>query len=258
MTSLTRAMQAAQQYTRDSTAGQDDMFGGTVPEPGEGIQLEQVDEWPEEDRLAGEKETLGLYLTGHPISQFEQELAEFTGSRLIDLKPNKDRSVVVAGLVVSIRTMSSRRGRMAIMVLDDRSARIEAVLYSEVFQQCRDILTKDRLLIAEGEITLDEVTGGCSMMVQRVLDLDKAREVYAKGVLIRVMGPRVNNGFVKNLRAALEPFRTGTTPVALEYQRGDAVGRLNLGERWKVRPAQELLNRLRELSEAESVEIKYS
>lgn len=258
MASLTHATQAAEQHTRDSTAGQDDMFGGTLPGPDKGIQLEQVEEWSEEDRLVGEKETLGLYLTGHPITQFERELAQFTGSRLIDLKPSKDRRVVVAGLVVSIRTISSRRGRMAVVVLDDRSARIEAVLYSEVFQQSRDILTKDRLLIVEGEINLDEMTGNCSMMVQRVLDLDKAREIFARGLLIRVVGPRVSNGFVKNLRAALEPFRTGTIPVALEYRRRDSVGRLNLGAGWSVRPAQELLNRLRNLSEAESVEIKYS
>ncbi len=256
--SLSRALQAADQYTRNRSTGQNDLFGGLRPESDCDCHVDAVSEWSEEDRLAGEKDTLGLYLTGHPIKQFEAEIAQFTDGRLVDLRPNPGSTVVVAGLVVSARVMNSRRGRMAVITLDDQSARMEAVVYSDVFQRYRDLLAKDRLLIAAGEVTPDEVTGGCSMTVHEVHDLEKARERYAKRVLISVLGPSLDNGFISELRAALEPFRLGPTPVCIQYRGGGAVGRLQLGEDWKVHPAQDLLNRLRGLREAQGVEINYS
>jgi len=257
MASLTHAMQAAEQYTRDRSSGQSDLFGGAAPAVASELRLVEVDEWSESERLAGEKDTLGLYLTGHPIESYEKELAQFIDARLVDLRPNPGRRVVVAGLVVSLRTLSSRMGRMAVAMLDDRSARIEAVVYSDLYQQARELLVKDRLLIVEGEVTPDEVTGGAAMVVHKLYDLDGARAAFAKGLLIEVSGERVPNGFAQKLAAALDPFRQGPVPVSIEYRARGARGSIRLGEGWRVRPAEELLNRLRELGEAERVEVTY-
>ena len=257
MVSLTSAMQAAEQLSRDQSSGQNDMFGETLPDLSADFRLQDTPEWGESDRLLGERDTLGLYLTGHPITEFELELDQFTNARLIDLKPSSGRTLLIAGLVINIRTMSSRRGRMAVLTLDDRSARIEVVVYADLYQDSRDLLSKDRLLIARGEVTLDEVTGACTMMAEALCDLDKAREQYAKRLVIRVSQARMNNGFIQDLSSTLAPFRQGQTPVDIEYCRADAVGRLQLGEGWRVRPVQELLNRLRELAYPDQVEVRY-
>ena len=195
MASLTSAMQAAEQLSRDRSTGQNDMFGETLPELQAEFRLQEVPEWSETDRLSGEKDTLGLYLTGHPITEFQSELDQFVEARLVDLKPSGGRTVLIAGLVVSLRTMNTRFGRMAVLTLDDRSARVEVKAYSELYQTCRDILVKDRLLIATGEVTLDEVTGAPAMTADEICDLDTARALFARELVIRISQSRLKQWF---------------------------------------------------------------
>ncbi len=260
MASLTRALQAAEQYSRDLAAGQSDLFGASSSgaEPQQSPQgFLQVGEWPEEQRLSGEKETLGLYLTGHPIERYEQELSQFTTERLAELRPSRSRTVTVAGLVTAMRTINSKRGRMAIITLDDRTARLEAAVYSDIYQHYRDLLVKDRLLVVEGEVAVDDYTGGQSMSVQKVYDMDQARAVFAKRVLITVAKASPSNGFAHALKLILEPYREGHTPVVIEYRSPEASARLRLGDGWRVRPTDELLNRLAELAGEARVQVEY-
>ena len=257
MVSLTSAMQASEQLSRNQSSGQNDLFGEALPELRADFNLQEAPEWSETDRLSGEKDTLGLYLTGHPITEFQTELEQLVEASLVDLKPSNGRTVLIAGLVVNLRTMTSRRGRMAVLTLDDRSARVEVVVYSDLYQTCRDILVKDQLLIARGEVTLDEVTGASAMTAEEICDLDTARARFARQLVIGISQSTLSNGFINDLSATLAPFKQGDTPVAIEYRRGDATGWLYLGNDWRVRPAQELLNRLRELDSPDRVEVGY-
>ncbi len=258
MNSLTEAMLAAEQSARDRSLGQNDLFGGAVPRaaPRE-HRMADVEEWTEEERLVGEKETLGLYLTGHPIERFENELAQFTSSRLVDLKSLPGQSLVVAGLVVKLTRINSRSGRGVSMTLDDRTARVEAVLYAEEYQRYRDVIAKDKLLVAVGEVTVDTWNGGCRMVVRQLYDMTGAREAFARVLRIQVDSGRVENGFIDSLAATLEPFREGSMPVCIEYLRPDARVTLPLGQRWRVRPSDELLGRLRRLAGEGGVAIRY-
>jgi DNA polymerase-3 subunit alpha len=257
MVSLTLALQAAEQHERDSSAGQNDMFGGAEV-PGEAEhRFSCAPEWQDEERLAGEKDTLGLYLTGHPITRFEAELDRMTSVRLVDLRPSPGQSQVVAGLVVALRTLNSRAGRMAIATLDDRTARMDAVIYSDLFSAHRDLLVKDKLLVLEGEIAVDEFTGQCSMTVQKLNDLDGARELFARNLVIRLAEERMGNGVLEDIRNVLTHYREGRTLLCIDYLRADASVRVPLGERWRVHPREELLRRLGELVGAESVEVEY-
>jgi len=257
MASLTLALQAADQHERDTSTGQNDLFGGAVlVDEGEN-RFVDAEEWTEEERLTGEKETLGLYLTGHPITRFEEELDHFTTVRLADLKPSPGESQIVAGLVVGMRTMNSRAGRMAVIALDDRTARMDAVIYSDLFASHRELLVKDKLLILEGEVGVDEFTGGCSMTVSKLSDLDGAREAFARQLLIRLDGSCVGNELMGKLQSALSPFREGNTRLCIEYCRPDARVRLPLDDGWRVHPTQELLKRLADVVGAEAVAVEY-
>jgi len=257
MATLTRALQAAEQYTRDLAAGQVDLFGSAAAAPATREEFVESDEWPEEQRLAGEKETLGLYLTGHPIDRYEDEIGRFVSARLAELRPNRNQSLVVAGLLTALRTINSKRGRMAIITLDDRTARLEATVYSDVYQHYQDLLLKDRLLVVEGEVNVDDYTGGHSMSVQKVYDIDQARSLFAKRLLIRVRSDQASNGFASALRSVLEPYREGRTPVFIEYRGLDASAELCLGTGWRVNPTDELLHRLGELAGRERVDLQY-
>ena len=249
MASLGDALQAAEQSGRDHEQGQNDLFGGPVQTPE--AQLTRMAEWPEEQRLQGEKETLGLYLTGHPIQRFLPEFERMHVTRISNLTPERNRSVWVAGLIVAMRTMNTRRGdRMAFVTLDDRSARIELALFSELYEENRDRIAKDRIVLVEGEVSVDDYTGGQKMSAKRILDVDEAREIHARCLRLEVDAARAGNGFIGGLQQALKPFCEGRCPVRVEYHRKDASATLELGEGWRVRPAEALLERLRELGGA--------
>lgn len=254
---LTQALQAAEQHARDQSTGQVDLFARSDPAIVRLRPLQKVPEWPEEERLRAEKETLGVYLTGHPIVRFEQELAQFITARLVEMKPNAGKKEIAAGFLVQLRTRAVRTGRLAFLTLDDRTARLEGVVYPEVYERCRDRLVKDVLVVAVGEITIDEFVGGNRMIVQDLYDIDTARERYAKQLSIRVRAEASDDRFLQQLASVLKPFRDGRTPVSVDYRRPEASARFSLGEQWRVRPTEELLQRLRNLAGKDTVSLEY-
>ena len=257
MLSLTDALLAAEQLARDSSTGQNDMFGNALLDGDGESRFETGSEWSEEERLAGEKETLGLYLTGHPISRFEPELEKITNARLSDLRPIAGQTQAVAGLVAGLRTLNTRHGRMAIATLDDRTARVEVRIYAELFSSCREKLVRDRLIVVEGEVEDDEFSGGCSVIANAIDDLESARERRARRILIELDCDSMDDGVARALREAIESYRSGRTPVCIDYRRRDARARLALGDGWTVRPAEALVDRLRDVAGAERVRIEY-
>ena len=135
-----------------------------------------VKPWSEEERLLGEKETLGLYLTGHPITRYENELAKFITTRIVDLKPHqgqsKDQTFIVAGLVIAVKILNTKSGnRIAFLTLDDRTARVEVAVFADVFAKYRDLISKDQLLIVEGDLSIDDFTGATVFPVAAFLTL---------------------------------------------------------------------------------------
>ncbi len=257
MASLTLALQTAEQHGRDVSTGQNDLFGGAVIMSEVENRFSSAPEWSDEERLAGEKMSLGLYLSGHPITRFEAELDCFTSVRLSDLRAKSGEIQVVAGLVVGIRKLNSRAGRMAVITLDDRTARMDAVVYSDLYSAHHDLLVKDKLLVLEGEVGVDDFSGECSMTVQKLSDLDTARETFARNVVIRLGEERVGNGVLDEIRNAVSVHRDGRTLLCIDYLRSDAKVRLPLGEQWRVHPTQDLLKRLGDLVGPESIDVEY-
>ncbi len=259
MATLGGAVKIAEQYSRNSRLGQNDLFGETteVNDTGPGSYNIQ-DEWGEEQRLSCEKQTLGLYLTGHPINRYLEELSNFTSSRIVELKPKKDQLVIVAGLIIAMRTMNTRRGdRMAFITIDDRSARIELAVFSDVYERCRDNLAKDRLIVIEGEVSIDDYSGGYKVSCRNIFDIDQARENYAKRLEVQLESSDKVNGFVSELAQTLTPFKEGFCPVVVDYKREDAQAKLNLGQAWRVHPTEELLHRLKKLVGENGVKLIY-
>ncbi|MFV1983094.1 MAG: DNA polymerase III subunit alpha [Thiohalomonadales bacterium] len=259
MATLGGAVKIAEQYSRNSKLGQNDLFGESpeVNDTGPGSYNIQ-DEWGEEQRLSCEKQTLGLYLTGHPINRYLEELSHFTSSRIVELKPKRDQLVVIAGLIIAMRTMNTRRGdRMAFITIDDRSARIELAVFSDVYEKCQDNLAKDRLIVIEGEVSIDDYSGGYKVSCRNIFDLDQARENYAKRLEVQLENSEAINGFVSELAQTLTPFKEGFCPVVVDYRRDDAQAKLNLGQAWRVHPTEELLHRLKKLAGDDSVKLIY-
>jgi DNA polymerase-3 subunit alpha len=259
MANLTTALQQAEQHSRDSAAGQSDLFGIGQAVEVRTTSYTEVSEWDDETRLNGEKETLGLYLTGHPIDRYATELKDIISSKIADLNPTSNQSIIVAGLIVAIRTMNTRRGdKMAFVTIDDRSGRVELAVFSEAFSQYRDLLAKDRLVIVEGEVSVDDYTGGVKMSAQKIYDINRAREIFAKRLMLTVDHVKAANGFATSLMQVLDPYKQGHCPVYIDYQGKGAKARLRLGKEWQVHPTDELIHRLHELAGKKWVKVEYS
>lgn len=266
MASLDNAFQIAEQHLKDHVSGQNDLFGlnadGGVTQTGRAKKplsppFVMVPEWSDTQRLAGEKETLGLYLTGHPIDRYETELSAMTTGRLIDLKGAPKQSVIIAGLVMTIRTRNSRRGRIAFVSLDDRTAWAELTLYSDVFRHYGSLVVKDRLIVVEGSVGVNDDSGRNTITAAKIYDIDQARATFAKCLLIHIESNSTGNGFVRELKEILNPFREGRCPVAVHYLNVRAEAHLRLGEQWRVTLTDSLLDTLKASFGERSVQIEY-
>ncbi|EJL6525530.1 DNA polymerase III subunit alpha [Vibrio cholerae] len=261
MASVDDAVRAASQHHQAEAFGQADMFGVLTDAPEEVEQkYTQVPEWPEKVRLEGERETLGLYLTGHPVDEYLKELTKYTSCRLNEAAPTRrDQSLTVAGLVIAARVMTTKRGtRIGLMTLDDRSGRMEVMLYSEALDRYAEWLEKDKILVVSGQVSFDDFNGGLKMSAREVMDLGSAREKFARGLSISILQSQIDQQFFERFSHILEPHRAGTVPVNVYYQRPDARARLTLGTEWRVTPSDTLLDELKQLLGKDQVELEFN
>ncbi|KQA24032.1 DNA polymerase III subunit alpha [Vibrio metoecus] len=261
MASVDDAVRAASQHHQAEAFGQADMFGVLTDAPEEVEQkYTQVPEWPEKVRLEGERETLGLYLTGHPVDEYLKELTKYTSCRLNEAAPTRrDQSLTVAGLVIAARVMTTKRGtRIGLMTLDDRSGRMEVMLYSEALDRYAEWLEKDKILVVSGQVSFDDFNGGLKMSAREVMDLGSAREKFARGLSISILQSQIDQQFFERFSHILEPHRAGTVPVNVYYQRPDARARLTLGTEWRVTPSDTLLDELKQLLGNDQVELEFN
>ncbi len=265
---LPDALGRAEQAARAAAAGQEDLFGmATAPGPAAAAELADegasLPDWSSAERLAAERDTLGLFLTGHPVDEVAADLRALTSARIADLAADRPaegergygmgrRDAVVGGLIVDMR----RRGNRITLVLDDRSGRLEVTLFEETYQQCRHVVAKDAIVIAEGNLRFDDFIDDWRLTAKRVVDLDTAMQERGRRLLLRCQAPRAN-GFVAELQHALEPFRGGRCPVLMVYRGPTAAAHLQLGDAWSVRPSLELLYRLGALLGPANVRMDY-
>ncbi len=208
--------------------------------------------------MAGEKETLGFYLSGHPIGQYEKELTHIVTSRIGDVQQVNNKTMVIAGIVADIRTIQNHRGeRIAFLTLDDGTGRIDVSLFSDVYDMYRALLIKDHLLIVEGEASLNEYSSRYRITTKKILTMSEARESYAKHVLLNVNEQQNVDEFVKKLMLTLKPHK-GKCPVCISFHSKGAKALLPLDAEWRVRPTDELLKSLRELFPESNVEPIYA
>ena len=219
----------------------------------ESIYYEETVPWIEEQQLQGEKETLGLYFSGHPIRRYQKELANFLSCKLSDLSIHKE--AIVAGVITQIRARQTKRGdRMAIVTLDDSTAQNDVLCFSDVYQKYRHLLTKDQLIVVSGEISVDEFSDGYRIFAQALYSVDEAREHFAKYLQIIFRDKKEDP---EQLAQILSPYRGGTCAVMVRYLHKNATADIQLGESWRIRPVKELLNLLRRSFPEDQVEIVY-
>jgi len=260
---LPRCTHAAEQMQRDQEAGQVDMFGtlqAVSPSAADEPELSEVEAWPELQRLQAEKDSLGLYLTGHPVKVHFRDIRNFTSCVLGDLyklipaetKNRRGVAMTLAALVTSLR----RRGpRGHFIAVEDHTGRVDAFLSNEIFATYADLMEKDAIVVIEGNVIADSFTGGYRISAKHIMSLADAKTRFAKGVSIAVSGPDEN--LCTALAATFSPYQNGSSPVYLHYRNQRARVSLELGQDWTVKPCQELIAALNELEAVKQAALRY-
>jgi DNA polymerase-3 subunit alpha len=247
---IPEAVKAAEQSAANAQAGMTDLFGEAISTNEAAADdpyadFRKVRPWSIKERLNGERETLGLYLTGHPIDEYEDELKHIANQRLSSLRADKSKQHVV-GLVVASRVMKTKRGdNMAFVTLDDRTGRLEVALFSDAYSENREKIQKDALLVIEGVISRDDYNGGLKMRADSVRSFQEARSARVSGLVLKLQSDKLDGNFGKELAKLLGGHGNGACPVLIQYRKQNVEAALELDEKWKVAPNDELLQSLR-------------
>jgi DNA polymerase-3 subunit alpha len=262
MQGIPQALSAAERSVHAQAAGQTALFGGDDRDRGFDIVLTPVREWSKRERLEGERESLGLYLTGHPFDDFAEHCKHFTNgsiAKVLGALPSSAlpyhvrKEAILAGVVVDVR----RRGNRVSVLLDDDTERIEVTMFDEVFAESKHVIAKHAVLIVEGQLKYDDFINGWRLTAKRVRSADDAIEEYARRITI--LWPREGAGpeLVRELQRILKPFTRGRCEVCIKYQTPGAQAELTLGEAWSVRVTRELRDQLTHLLGDDSYLIHY-
>ena len=255
LSTLGNALSRAEQAGRARDAGQNDMFSLDRDAEPASEPVVELPDWSSGRRLEAERESLGLYMSGHPFDQYRADspfISSGTISSLIRSLPRNNgsdkpwsggREIVVAGLVTGLR---KRAGRVS-LELDDGEARIEVNLFQEAFERFRHLLTAHEIVVISGSVKFDEFIDGWRVTAKEVSDIDRVVESKAPNLIIRWREDINGQLDAGRLKHVLEPFRPGPCDISLFYARSDAQARVRLGENWSVRPSRELREQLSEL-----------
>jgi DNA polymerase III subunit alpha len=275
MLQLPDAIKAAEQHLRDKQSGQNDMFGAAMgaTTPVVHIDLPTAPEWPLEQKLQGERDTLGHYLSGHPTDPWKDELAQLStcplgeiGDRYQPPKPRKndnddgnrfrrgpDTPWTIAGMVTAVR---KRGDSDAFVRIEDGTGSIEVSFFGELYQQVAPLLTRDEMLIVDGGLRIDDFSGGgFQLRARSASSLADACRKHARLLQLKLNG--VGPGFVEQLQHALAGYRGGRATVVLHgYHNRNAQADLELGEEWRVEAIPALLRAVRAMPGVQAARLR--
>lgn len=275
---LGQVLQSADQYHRDQAAGQFDLFGSDDGGAGSGtVPLTLQCDWPARERLSRERDVLGLYLSGHPIDGYVDELRHFTSGSIASVTASvgtgsaangaangggqrgRRRGVpaVLAGLCTAIRQRDTANGKLVFVTLDDRTERVEIVLNGDQAELNEPILKRENVLIVEGEVSYDDFNRGYRIRAREIYDLTAARARFARSLSISIDGLHCQTDTLRRVLDKLRNNCNGRTPVRFEYSNAIATARIRAGHGWRVTPSHELISELAELAGENRVELQY-
>jgi len=222
---------------------QQDLFGFSETDD---FEFPNCPEWNMPQKLLFEKETLGFYLSGHPFQQVESELAPIMSN------------TILAGMIIQMRTLFTKRGdRMAFVTIENCQSAVEITIFSDLFEEHKDILIKDHIILIEGELSGDNFTGGQKLIARNLYSLDQFRQKFARGLILKLNQNKLSEKDIDSLAHILTPYKSGSCSVLIDYQQSKTKARIQLGEAWRVKIQEPLIAQLQEKFGEDNIRVYY-
>jgi DNA polymerase-3 subunit alpha len=279
---LVAAVDAACEYgaraQRDREQGQGGLFGeveksDVAVQNAGGMTLPEAKPWTESEQLSFEKETLGLYWSGHPVDRYAAALKEFGAKTVGDLaeaQPAADpeswgpggrkpieADTAIGGIVAACRQLKTRKGdRMAVFTLEDHVGGVEIVVFPEAYQRAASLIETGTLVLVRGKLEKDDET--VRILASEIAPLDSVRERIAREVAIHLKKP-ADRGTLETLGAIFSRHR-GDRKISFEVETGEAPNRLrvkvDVSSQIRVRPSPALISDIEQVVGAGAVELR--
>lgn len=256
LASLEKAMQYAEQTTQTTHSGMLDMFSQKLNSV---LNLwVNVEKWSNIEQMSYEKIQLGLYFSGHPLDAYQEELNHLTTTSIQDLKLESEQAISIAGLITQIRfTYSKRNQPIAFITLEDLTGSIDVAIFAEALETAREWLVKDKIVVVEGSVQMDQFTGGFRISTKRLISLEKAREQRIRSIIVQLTPEKTSQLTADVLKTTLKQYLGGSCPIWIEYILENSTTRIPLGSKWHICPSDLLLQALRKLISDEAVVCVY-
>jgi DNA polymerase-3 subunit alpha len=251
-----KAIEHGGRHQRDREKGQSQLFGGFDDDNGvEAVRLPDAPPWTEAQQLSYEKEALGLYMSGHPLERFADELKVFGAKRIGELLAS-EADVWAAGIVSGLRPLKTKKGdRMCVFMLDDVAGSLEVVVFPETFGKHGSLVEADAMLLVRGKVEKDDESA--RIVATELLPIAALRERTTREVVIHLSGPSAGRNTFEAL-AELFTRHRGDRRVLLELdvKSQERPLRVRSEVAQRVKPSERLVSEVEQICGAGSVELR--
>ena len=269
MHGLPEIVRIANQQHRDEDLGQTDLFGGSIAVTEDEKITPKLEEWEEKKRLRYEKEAIGLYLTGHPLDAYAEEVKQLRSRTLKQMVEDdgsqkyQKKPITLVGLISAVSIRTTDRGKMAVITLDDKTAYYEFRIYDKNIETFEHFLVKDELLVVEGTLNTQYQTGDIRFYANELHDIESARRQFLSRMVLCIKQKQTGNGLLDKLDELL-PMQSDTAennsiqcPVFISYETETETAELRLGANVAAPVADDDIKRLRKYLGNESLKLVY-
>ncbi len=252
MAGIDTALAWGQRMNQQRLTGQHGLFSGKLEEEAPEPELPAVDEWSEEDQLAAEHATLGLYISGHPLAKYEARLRDMHVVELGTIESCENgQEALVAGVVVHARPMRSRKGaRWAILTLHDRTGMVDLLAFPEAFAQLEGVFKSGAPLVVRGRVNIEDA--GTRVVVMDARPIQETAAAIPVTLRLRVRLDSIDEGVLARLERLFDT-RPGSCPVIFDLVDNDGAVATLEAER-SVRADEAFVAQVREICGEETVQ----
>jgi DNA polymerase-3 subunit alpha len=243
------AIESGQRLQRSRASGQTDLFGALAASmPAVEPPLPDVTDWAPHELLKGEKETLGFYISGHPLSRYEDALNDFADADVDRLSGLSHGTVVtLGGVVMELSVRTTKKGdRFGLFQLEDQFGSVKIVAWPDVFSRANGLMQNDAAVLVRGRLEIDD-GGAITIIAEDIQSLENIRERSARSVVLHFDVDSVDKKKLERLHWLLDNNR-GECGVMFEVKLVDgSIARVQPNQHVRVKVTPSLTNSIKEI-----------